>query len=522
MGISQDLSGVPVGKYPVTLTVTDHGAPPRTGITDASSSFAFDLWVIDLAEKSGTISIPDEEVYEIDLTAIPGDFPHENVCYISVSWFGALPSPGQTVSSHLYTDRACNNAITEDSGSYCAKKWLYGDPDTPTRIYYKHPQDATVNDTIYVSLVVNNSPIIQKQLMFKKPSTAIAKYIDGIVDGYGRIRDYWDGSHMLFYPYTEWEDDDEDGYNEDRIGIVSDDSNRPFVFSLSGNNTYFRLNAAAFKALGNGTLSGSYSFSSAKYGFSGSGMVPGVGNEDCYWLPISSVYGNQFTKIDADTETIDWTIGNDYIRTKHPVYVIGGQLTEENDYHTLIDLGCKAARGLDNTNTAAKFTSIWNKYATLDIKRIDGEGPISYWGTNADITYHVGDVLSALTGRCGTWSDMFIKTCQLQGINTVGEISFETLCGDWILHQKGTSFQGGSIPTAPFRDHVINTYNGNIYDVTSGVAINSLLLYLINYIEIHDYSQPQYDSESGLLLSPYKVEPLTSSNIYDYLVFYLN
>ncbi len=508
LGISGNMTGVLPKKYPVTVTVTDNGSQTYTGMADPPVSFDFDLWVIDLAEKSGTISIPDEEVYEIDLTAIPGDFPHENVCYISVSWFGALPSPGQTVSSHLYTDPACNNAITEDSGSYCAKKWLYGDPDTPTRIYYKHPQDAIMNDTIYVSLVVNNNPIIQKQLMFKKPTTAIAKYIDGIVEGYGRIRDYWDGSHMLFYPYTEWEDDDEDGYNDDRIGIVSDDSNRPFVFSLSSNNTYFRLNAAAFKAFGNGTLSGSYSFSSARYGFSGSGTIPDVGNEGCYWLPISSVYGDQFTKIDADTETIDWTIGNDYIRTKHPVYVIGGQLTEENDYHTLIDLGCKAARGLDNTNTAAKFTSIWNKYATLGLYRIDDQAyqtKLKYWGEtclsmalNNIEPCTIPNLLHFKDGNCVAWSEAFIETLRLQGVTgsllyPLNEIQISVNPYSLVYYdneeytvfgflQKATSAQGGSISnletdTDGFVMHSLVQYGDDIYDIGTGLKYSPPNLY---------------------------------------------
>ena len=37
--------------------------------------------------------------------------------------------------------------------------------DTPAKLYYKRPQGSFMSDTIYVSLVVNNTPIIQKQLM---------------------------------------------------------------------------------------------------------------------------------------------------------------------------------------------------------------------------------------------------------------------------------------------------------------------------------------------------------------------
>ncbi|MBR4748710.1 MAG: hypothetical protein IK083_03940 [Abditibacteriota bacterium] len=101
-GISGNAVGVDPGHYPTSLTVTDLGSPTQSNVTDTLEVFNLDIWAIDLAEEPGTISLYPDEVYEIDLTAIPADFPHENVCGISVSWLGTLPLPGMGSDSHLY------------------------------------------------------------------------------------------------------------------------------------------------------------------------------------------------------------------------------------------------------------------------------------------------------------------------------------------------------------------------------------------------------------------------------------
>ena len=265
---------------------------------------------------------------------------------------------------------------------------------------------------------------------------------------------------------------------------------------------------------------GNYSVSSDKYGLSKSGVLPAADNGGNYVLPVGSETGALLTKIDADTETIEWEIAGENIRTKHPVYVIGGQLTEENNFHTLIDLGCKAARGL-NTNAAAKYTAIWNKYATLEINRIDGAGPITYWGTNAGITYHAGDVLSALTGRCGTWSDMFIKTCQLQGV-TVGKIHFETVSRLNYLYQDAENFQGGSpSPERIFGDHVVNTFGNTIYDVTCGVTADDIRSYIIDNVKVDKVIGVTYND--GIPSYVYERIDITEANLDTYInIFYLN
>jgi len=45
-------------------------------------------------------------------------------------------------------------------------------------------------------------------------------------------------------------------------------------------------------------------------------------------------------------------------------------------YHTLVDLGCEAAK--EKTTDYDIFEAICNRFKT-DINRIDGEGPLKYW-----------------------------------------------------------------------------------------------------------------------------------------------
>ncbi|MBO4548645.1 MAG: hypothetical protein J5758_05445, partial [Abditibacteriota bacterium] len=314
MGISKDLTGVPVGRYPVSLTVTDHGAPPLTGITDAPSSFAFDLWVIDLNERAGSISLVNDGIYEIDLTCAPLDFPHGGECYISASWSG-LPTPGQPSVSNLFTDAAYQNPITEDAGSVCVKKWQYGAVGTPKKIYYKRPDSALFSDTIYITLSVGNNVLIQKQLIFTTRSTAMIEHVDGLVSDGHDVSGWWTKNFDL-YPATEWQDSNWDGDNNDFIGYDVNDTNRPFVFRTTDR---FGLLSAAVRPLENGTLSGYWSVMSDKHGFSDSGMLPNPQDDGNYQLPLGQTNGGFMERINAETVNLEWVISNELIRTKHKV-----------------------------------------------------------------------------------------------------------------------------------------------------------------------------------------------------------
>ena len=100
------------------------------------------------------------------------------------------------------------------------KKWTYGAEGTPQKIYYQRPAGYYSADSIYITLSVNNTTMIQKQLMFNDVSVAHLKYIDGPITGNESIKGYWT-HNLAVYPVREWEvDETEDWINSDVIGYI--------------------------------------------------------------------------------------------------------------------------------------------------------------------------------------------------------------------------------------------------------------------------------------------------------------
>ena len=491
-GFSEDNTGVEPGRYPASITVTDLGSPTQSNVTDAPICFDFDIWVVDLAEQAGTISVAEGGIYEIDLTAIPADFPHEDSCDISVSWMDT-PPPGMPSVSNLFYDTLGQRPVTEDTGSFCTKKWTYGDEDnTPERIYYKRPTGAYTSHTITLTLSVNNHQLAQKMLMFNTRAKGLLKYVDAPLTWGGessaKLQGYW--THELEdYPDNEWLDDDEDGFNIDRIGYVVDDKNRPFVFSVGD---AFHLEKAAFKAENNTDLSTfGYGVSTDKYNYSGVGLIGSKNiftNEYTVDLDDDISYGDTLSVIDSQIVTATWFIGLDRIRSKHRVYTIGGTLTEYNDYHTLIDLSCEAAKGLSSTQHDLIVAREWDVLKSLTINRIDNYGSLKYWGSGTvacewdHITLE--DLLDTGDGDCNAWGIFAKELLSLQGITcNLKRIELRTYPGVYNnkqclgFLQKQSTVQGGSIDLADshvtFSNHVLLEYFDQsglrkIYDIGTG------------------------------------------------------
>ncbi len=492
-GIFGNFTGVPVGKYPSTFTITDEGSLTHNNVTDSPGTFDFDLWVIDLAEKTGTISVDQGDVYEIDLTAVPGDFPHENACEISVSWGGMLPF--FNVPSGLYRDAACQEQITADAGTICRKTWAYGASGTPEKIYYKRPEWYVLQDTYYIRLNVNNTTLIQSELNFTYMSTAFLARADAPAPAI--IKGYWTHS-LVDYPSCEWKDDD--GTNSDVIGYTGSDKDRPFVFSQGSN---FRLDTADFKPYSGGSLSGSWSVSSNKHSFSSSGTLPSADNEGKYHVSFSEVNGSALDVINSEMVTLNWSAAGESFRTKHKVYTIGGTLNANNKFHTLIDIGCEAAKGLLPSNENTVFNSIWDMFATKSLYRIDDKDSalssnrLKYWGPltqDSELTHNtLPQLIKDRDGDCYAWTQMFLETLKIQGVEDhlngvrLKEVEIAVDNDELVYYngypfkveyflQQETEVQGYSIDLPYFiqHDHVFDRhslvqYGNDIYDVGTGL-----------------------------------------------------
>ncbi len=123
---------------------------------------------------------------------------------------------------------------------------------------------------------------------------------------------------------------------------------------------------------------------------------------------------------------IDVETSENYMYVTHKAPIIGtyapGHIAPTNAQHTLIHLGCKNADGLSMQhgivdeiyNNGFKFgTGGQNK-----IYRVDGAGPIRYWGSSSTLCWDVPTMLVNLDGACQGWAAFFEDVVRLQGIAT--------------------------------------------------------------------------------------------------------
>ena len=169
-GIGGTFTSVPAGKYCLEYKVKDESTlePGLSGnVRDADCTVPVDVYIMDLAEKTRTVYMKQGDICRIDLSTIPASFPHENICYVSVTW-SMMPMPGMPVDSDLYTDAACTaaNMILPDTMGGGSKKWQAG--SVPQYIYFKMPSNGYKE--IYINLYAADSiytfNLAQKTLTF--------------------------------------------------------------------------------------------------------------------------------------------------------------------------------------------------------------------------------------------------------------------------------------------------------------------------------------------------------------------
>ena len=501
--ISTESSTLPSNKYSLIYKIEDLGPNP-TGqyvsgslIDSGSVSLDIDLWVMTLMEVTRTIKLQNNQVYPISLEYTPDDFPHENICYIVASWGYGFPMPGMPApASNLYTDPECTNAITGDTSSSSERTWKI--PSVPKTIYYKKP--TTGGNSIKLILRMKDGST-SYDMLTRTLTFANADMLLKSVDTQRGIGGYWTGAFSA-YPTPEWLDHNEDGNIIDPAGSDNDDNNRPFVFSKA-DNEYFSIDKVVFKKKNSSyNLTGkTLSATSNLYGINASGIAFPTPTGDTYEIVSNSLEGDAVTSIGVDDVTITWSIAdNNTFTSTHKVYVVGGAMSNVSSilYHTLVDLGCEAARG--KTTDYDIFVAICNRFKT-DINRIDGEGPLKYWGSLASENpavqefTTVTELLTHLDGRCGAWAKMLAATLKIQGVTSLG-FNFNIPLGKTIQHnghddeiqqfkQVKSPFKGGTSPPNDFTEHTIVRYGDYYFDPTGKSDIYSNVNnYYVNDIEV--------------------------------------
>lgn len=111
-----------------------------------------------------------------------------------------------------------------------------------------------------------------------------------------------------------------------------------------------------------------------------------------------------------------------YVTHKEPVLLTRPEHREPTKvYLTLLDIGCRNANG--SSSEQLIVDQIFVKFESRDIRRVDGVGPIKYWGDpavggTAPACWQPSQMLKTLDGVCGGWAPFFENVLCIQGITS--------------------------------------------------------------------------------------------------------
>ncbi len=456
-GIIGDLTDIPAGKYTLEYTVTDISELDVGGVgnvCDEDYIHTVDIYKMDFAERERTVYMMQNDVYRIDLSTIPAEFPHENCCYVAVSW-ATMPMPGMNIVSDLYTDAACNNMITPDSSGGVSKKWQVG--SVPLYIYFKMPAfGKTINLSLYATNSIQAPVLAQKNIVFTTTGLychlvryiySNGKYAYNVLDNTGSV--VLDKS----YPCGLWKDLETisgsgfDGFAFEKYPYqndeTSEDKNTPFIVEMGEKLVLTELELAD---VGANTFDGSSDYiisANTQFPFSSSHFTVTQENgykrlsatselESAY--PVSDTVGIKYLTLPWKVQTAGGSTivsGSCDIKVYVPFdtpkisgcrWLLGGEISSCDMHHNglfedILAISCSAAEGA--STKAGVFDLIWKKIQTCHIELMDGR-VLQYWGhgyNTEDGHDSAGYLMLKADGRCGSWSSLFVDLLRSQRID---------------------------------------------------------------------------------------------------------
>ncbi len=95
-----------------------------------------------------------------------------------------------------------------------------------------------------------------------------------------------------------------------------------------------------------------------------------------------------------------------------------GHLESTVAFHTLLHIGCSNAEDEDDEDNIVE--KIYSEFNDQVVNRVDGVGPIQYWGPNISSPgcWQTSQMLINLNGTCGGWAAFFEDVLRLQGIGS--------------------------------------------------------------------------------------------------------
>lgn len=133
---------------------------------------------------------------------------------------------------------------------------------------------------------------------------------------------------------------------------------------------------------------------------------------------------------------IDESVSDLYVTKGNPITGNAENVGYETFiHHTTLFLSCKNATGLTNDNDIVD--NIYSEFLDRDVRKINGNGPMKYWGSelfdlvNFDDCRPVYGFLALENTTCGTWAAFFNDMIRMQGISTSKVSVIEWTTVDW-------------------------------------------------------------------------------------------
>jgi hypothetical protein len=179
--------------------------------------------------------------------------------------------------------------------------------------------------------------------------------------------------------------------------------------------------------------------------------------------------------------------------------------------HSLLGIGCEAAKGTPAGQDAQALQAIWNKFSSRNVSRVNSSTPMTYYGDPNTKNLTTERLLTTGDGQCGAWANLFGATLRAQGIGGAKVIEVTgwdaargqaagLLVNNWAFHGEGSldafgeyrykidlsartdpsksdaiplpglAGQGGTNPPHDFVRHYLVEVGGRYYDPSYGGA----------------------------------------------------
>ena len=385
-------------------------------------------------------------------------------------------------------------------------------------IYYSRPLNDTSTEVVTIKLVAIDdiyvSDFLSVQLTMMPSGSFLVRTVKGGRYSGSELKGFWDRTSVdpadkesTFYPSIEWKNNvaPYDGVAKDapdmyHVNDTPREYNRPFVYNQNGS---FKIWGGTIRHTDNATYTNdNYKVTATASNEKMTDAEAAISGDTNGVITFGAITGSVLDKIGAENVVIHWKLVNrntseeiDLGDTQHLVYVTGGSTSSGQNapYHTVVDISTKGASG--KTGAARIADGVFHELASKRLHRIDGKGPLKYWGqdTQSDEGEHntEDELLQTKDGDCIAWAQLTIDMLGIQGIDAISYTIH-------LQYDQGQPLQYLNKPVVGFlqREHhvqginylnlLLDTDNDGYYDVGRLFDNHVLVEYYDNGVKFYD------------------------------------